>query len=119
MPLKSNIPALRAALAPAAARGVARAAGFVADLAQQLAPVDTGSLRDTIRVEPIQPALQMTVNAGGVQGGVRFVDYAAAVEYGTADSPAQPFLTPAARAVDVGKEVAAELRATIRRLRVR
>lgn len=106
---RNRIPATRQAIAAAAARGVHRAAGFVADLARQLAPVDTGALRASIRVTPDQPALRMTVQAGG---GV--VDYAAFVEYGTSRSPAQPFMTPAARAINVRREVAAELKRALR-----
>ena len=111
MTLRSNIPRLRAALPDAAARGVARAAFMVEDLAKQLSPVDTGALRASIRVAPAAPALRMAVLATQA--------YAAHVEYGTLHSPAQPFLTPAAKAVKVQREIAAELRAAVQRSRVR
>jgi|GEM_PF-1714364 phage protein, HK97 gp10 family len=61
----------------------------VSDLAQQLAPVDTGELRASIHVE-----------AGDVQGShkvVASVPYAVFVEFGTHTAAAQPFLTPAWR----------------------
>jgi len=105
MALRSRIPAIRAGLNAAAARGVARAGGYIVNLAQQLCPVDTGALRASIRLEPAQPALKMYVKAGGGQ-----VDYAGYVEFGTSRSLAQPYLTPAVRAIDVRREVAEELK---------
>lgn len=106
MPLRRNrFPQVRAQINAAAARGVSRAADFMVDLARQLVPVDTGALRQSIRREPRQPDLTVIVKAGG--GGVGYAKY---VEYGTSRSPAQPYMTPAARAIDVRKEVAAELR---------
>lgn len=68
-------------------RGARAYADAVADLAEQLAPVDTGALRESIHVEP-----------GDTQGSYRVVasaPYAVFQEYGTARMPAQPFLTPA------------------------
>lgn len=110
MPLKRNrIPQTRGTITAAAARGVHRAAGFVADLARQLAPVDTGALRASIRVTPDAPALRVEVQAGGASA-----PYAAYVEYGTSRSPAQPYLTPAARAINVRREVAAEIKKALR-----
>lgn len=110
MALKRNrIPATREAIRRAAAEGVAKAGGYIVDLARQLVPVDTGALKASIRLEPEQPALQMTVKAGGGT-----VTYAAHVEYGTSRSPAQPFLTPAARAINVRKEVAKAIREAIK-----
>lgn len=110
MPLKRNrIPATRAAIARGAALGVAKAGGYIVDLAKQLCPVDTGALKASIRLEPEQPALQMTVKAGGGA-----VTYAGFIEYGTSISPAQPFLTPAARNVSVRKEVTKAIREAIK-----
>lgn len=57
--------------------------------AQVLAPVDTGALRDSIRVE--LEALAARVLAGGTLD----VDYERFVEFGTSRAPAQPFLFPA------------------------
>lgn len=117
MPVRSKIPALRAQLRPATARGVARAAGYVADLARQLAPVDEGDLRDSIQVEPTGPDLKMAVTAGRGLPDPRAI----LNEYG-GDSifyPAQPYMTPAAEAIDVAREVKAELRALIKRSRAR
>lgn len=110
MPVKRNrIPATREAIRRAAAEGVARAGGYIVDLARQLVPVDTGALKASIRLEPEQPALQMTVKAGGATA-----PYAGYVERGTARSPAQPFLTPAVRAISVRKEVAKAIREAIK-----
>jgi HK97 gp10 family phage protein len=101
--------AIRAGLPGAIERGVVRAADHVADLARQLAPVDTGALRDSIRVEPGDTPTSRKVVAGG--GAVA---YAAHVEYGTADSPAQPFMTPAVEQIDVEIEIADEVRQLVR-----
>jgi HK97 gp10 family phage protein len=70
----------------------------IVDDAKALCPVDTGSLRRSIRYER-DPEGGVIIAAGG--GGVinprtrREVDYAAYVEFGTGRSPAQPFLQPA------------------------
>jgi HK97 gp10 family phage protein len=87
-------------------------AADIADLAAQLCPVDSGDLVSTIRVEP-GPAATVLVKAGGVSGGATgaFVDYARYVEYGTAASPAQPFMTPAAKNIDRLFRLRARIRA--------
>lgn len=65
MALRSNISKIRASLKPAVGRGVHRGASMVADLAKQLAPVDTGALRASIQVEPPQPGPErVAVTAG-------------------------------------------------------
>lgn len=68
-------------------RGAKAYAEAVRDLAEQLAPVDTGALRESIHVEPGDRQGSYQVVAG--------VPYAVHVEFGTAHAPAQPFLTPA------------------------
>lgn len=93
---------IRAGLPEAIERGIERGAGFIADLAQQLAPVDTGELRASIHVEAGAHALARRVVASA--------GHAAFVEFGTRDSEAQPYLTPARRQIDVGAEVAIEVR---------
>jgi HK97 gp10 family phage protein len=80
--------------------GAKLVAAWVRDDAKELCPVDTGSLRKSIRVE--------TTRSGGVEtvgvaaGGYiinpktgRRVDYASFVEYGTSRNRAQPYLRPA------------------------
>lgn len=101
--------AIRRGLPDAIGRGVERGAQHIADLAQQLAPVDTGALRDSIRVEPGDSPTSRKVIAGGGA-----VTYAAHVEYGTASSPAQPYMTPAAEQIDVEAEIADEVRRLVR-----
>ena len=122
MTLKSNIPRLRAGLSEATGRGVGRAAVFVRDLAAQLVPVDTTALKRTIRVEGPEAAggsITYTVLAGDPSASRpndgQPVNYARYVEYGTSASTAQPFLTPAARAIKPEIEVKAEVKALIRR----
>lgn len=61
----------------------------VAEEARHLAPVDTGLLAASIKVE--QETLDGNPGAVIVAG----VPYAAYVEVGTSDTPAQPFLRPA------------------------
>lgn len=111
MPLKSSIPAIRAGLRDATARGVRRAAGHVADLARQLAPIDTGALRRSIRVEDGTTDTQVAVTAGRGLADIRAI----AQEFGTVYQPAQPYMTPAARAIKPEIEVAAELQALYQR----
>lgn len=101
--------AIRRGLPDAIGRGTERGAQLIADLARQLVPVDTGALRDSIRVEPGDSPTSRKVIAGG--GGV---DYAAHVEYGTAHSPARPFMTPAVEQIDVEIEIADEVRRLVR-----
>ena len=69
--------------------------------AKALCPVDTGSLRRSIRAEEYPPQVSLYriyVIAGGKiinPKTRRKVDYASYVEYGTSRAPAQPFLRPA------------------------
>jgi HK97 gp10 family phage protein len=73
-------------------------AEHIVEDAKALCPVDTGSLKRSIRYER-DPDGSIIIAAGG--GGVinprtrREVDYAAYVEFGSSRSPAQPFLQPA------------------------
>jgi len=103
---------IRAGLDDAIAAGVERAADRIVDVAQELVPVASGDLRDSIRAEPGETPDHWRVIAGG---GDKGVDYAVFVEYGTSNPnyPAQPFMTPAYRLVDVAAEIEAELRKLI------
>jgi HK97 gp10 family phage protein len=125
MTLKSNIPALRKALPDALERGVGRAALFVQNVAEQLVPVDTTALRRTIRVEGPETqgdTVTYQVLAGDPSAtrpnDGQPVNYAPYVEYGTSSSPAQPFMTPAARAIKSELEVKAEVKKAIRGVRL-
>lgn len=72
------------------------------DRAKQLVPVDTGALRDSIRVErfarPAGNILYTGIAAGGYKKNRktgRLVDYAIYVEYGTRRMRPRPYLRPA------------------------
>lgn len=109
-----KLTAFRAGLPDAIDRGTARAAALVNDLAVQLAPEDEGDLKATGRVEPDAGQGDGTYRVvfGGASGPNKFVDYAPAVEYGRTDEPnypAQPYLTPAAREIDIKAEIKAEI----------
>lgn len=74
------------------------AAGFVMGLARQKVPIDTGKLRDTIRVVRLKgdPKLNVRVYAGNrKKRGEGGAFYAHMVEFGTVKMPAKPFLRPA------------------------
>jgi HK97 gp10 family phage protein len=75
--------------------------------AQARVPVDTGNLRDSLTTA--------SDPEGGTLVGTE-VDYAVFVEYGTSDTPAQPFLRPAldAEQADVTSAIATALNAAIR-----
>jgi len=70
----------------------------IRDDAKSLAPVDTGALRKSIRIEK-KGELQVSIVAGG--GGVinprtdREVDYAGFVEFGTSRMNPKPYMQPA------------------------
>lgn len=66
-----------------------RVAEQVAEKAKEMAPVDTGNLRASIRVE----------RDGNNHAVVTDVSYAPFLEFGTSRAPAQPFLGPAAESV--------------------
>jgi hypothetical protein len=89
--LKSNLTKL-AQLAPALAGKVLVQTGEdIADLASQLAPVDSGDLRDSYKSEPQSESVVFVGSD---------LDYAGFVEYGFIHHsgehiPAQPHLTPA------------------------
>jgi HK97 gp10 family phage protein len=96
---------IRAGLPEAIEAGVERGANLIADLARQLAPVDTGALRASITVEDGPHAQARRVVAG--------MPYAAFQEFGTSTSAARPYATPAKEAIDVAAEVAVEVRKLI------
>lgn len=68
---------------------IVEAAKDVLDISQQLVPVDSGDLRRSGRVEQVSPTKVRIVY------GNETVNYAKFVEYGSANGPAQPYLTPA------------------------
>ena len=84
--LSGRIDTLGRKLHVGAARAVERAAREVRDDARSFAPVETGRLRGSIRAEAEGETARVTTAC----------PYAAAVEFGTSDAAAQPFLQPAA-----------------------
>lgn len=73
--------------APKAAAAALKQTGEdIADIASQLAPVDTGKLRDSYKSEEVS---ETTVRIG------TDVEYAPHVEFGTYNSASQPHLIPA------------------------
>ena len=101
MPLNlRGLQTFRSGLPDAIDAGAKQAAAYVADLAAELAPEDTGALKASIHADPDAPA-----GVGRVVAGGDGIDYAGYVEYGTQHSPAQPYLTPALRAINVKTEI--------------
>jgi HK97 gp10 family phage protein len=84
--LQSNL--LRIALeAPKAAeKALRQTANDIVQVAKQLAPVDTGALQRSYRVEPADDSTMIV----GTE-----IEYAPHVEYGTSNSPSQPHFIPA------------------------
>ena len=91
-----------------AMNGLEKACEQIADRARSLCPVDTGTLRDTIRVRRLSgdPFLDVRVYAGSriagggsKKGAERGAFYAHMVEYGTVKMGKKPFLRPALDAV--------------------
>jgi len=75
-----------------------KAGEVVADRARQNVPVQTGTLKDSIRVTRLKgdPKLNIRVYAGNRKKGGAF--YAHMVEYGTVKMRARPYLRPALNA---------------------
>jgi len=82
-----------------------RVAERIADEMRSMVPVDSGALRDTIRVEVDDDEVMVAV-------GNEETDYAVYVEYGTRNRAATPFVMPAISRVAASLEetMAAEVR---------
>lgn len=79
-------------------------AEILADAIRAETPVRTGRLRASVKVRRKRNELDLEVTAGGEatsvelrKGSGEAYDYALALEYGTADMPAQPFFYNTAR----------------------
>lgn len=84
--VKSNrLPGLSNRVSTKANDVAKESADFTAALARQLAPVDSGDLKSSISVEKDGDGYVVAPHT----------PYDIFVEFGTSDSPAQPFLTPA------------------------
>ena len=95
--LKSNLTKI-AALSPMAASAALLQTGKdVLAVSQQLVPVDTTSLKKSGGVVPVgSHTVQVGYGGPGVYYSGREPEkYATFVEYGTVNSPAQPYLRPA------------------------
>lgn len=89
---KNKLPDLAAAALPFAREAVDRHAHEIESRAKVQAPVDTGYLRNSIHTK---------ITNGGLTGIVHAAaEYAAYVEFGTRHQRAQPYMTPAFRAVE-------------------
>lgn len=62
---------------------------------KRTAPVDTGDMVDTIRVEKPRPLVREVKCGGEYASSGEYVDYAVYVELGTSKMAAQPFMRPA------------------------
>lgn len=112
--ITTGLVAFLAGLEDAIDEGTAQAAALVGDLAQQLAPEDSGDLKASKRVVPgARPGVYEVRFGDGLPD-----ERALAQEYGTVYSAAQPYLTPAVEAIDVPAEVKAALAALAARSRV-
>lgn len=89
---KSNLKNIASQIERELSEALKETANDIGDLAQQFAPEDTGDLKASKRVKPNGTGWIISFGEG--------LGYAAFVEYGTSTSPAQPFLTPAAEAID-------------------
>ena len=85
------------------ATAIAVEAERLADAIKAAAPVDTGKLRDSVKVRRTKRDLTLEVTAGGdttihgTHGPGGEADYALFVEYGTRKKPAHPFFYSTAR----------------------
>lgn len=84
--VSNALPALIANLGARVESVVAKAATDIEAMAKSLAPVDTGTLRNSIQANKTGPGAWL-VTVG--------VDYGLYVEWGTARMAAQPYLGPA------------------------
>jgi len=75
-------------------------ANDIVELASQLAPEDTGDLKRSGKAELTGNRTVLITFGDGLPD-----ERAIAQEYGTSVMPAQPYLTPALRAVDIMKHV--------------
>lgn len=73
-----------------------RLAGEIAEDAKRLAPVRTGRLRDSIHVAEVSDTHAIVqADPRNPDADAEDAPYAGFVEYGTSDTPRQPFLAPA------------------------
>lgn len=107
--VRRRIRELSAGMRTGGQTAAAETAEAIRQRAKNLAPVDTGKLRDSIRTDKVGPD-QYEVGPGDE------VEYAMYVEYGTSRTPAQPYMRPAVEAErrQFTRRVARSVRAEIR-----
>lgn len=88
--------------------GLLNAGADIQDLASQLAPKDSGDLANSGETQLVAPRL-VEVSFGNNLPDARAVIQ----EFGSVFMPAQPYLGPALRAIDVGLEVSKALKKRI------
>lgn len=99
--LRAKLNAYAEGVDPATVKNLDAVAELIRDHARTIVPVDTGSLRKSIRREKIVvqgKVKRISIRAGGYVTNPRSnrkVDYASYVEFGTSRMRAQPFLRPA------------------------
>lgn len=84
--LVSNLTKIAGQAGAAAQRALLQTGADIASVATQLAPIDTGALKQSIGAVPVS-SNEVHVGSG--------LDYSIYQEYGTSRMAAQPFLTPA------------------------
>lgn len=89
MPLKIRLKEVTEEIKREASEALLQTGKDVFAISQGLVPVDTGALKQSGGVVPVSSERVVVGYGSGA------VDYAKSVEYGTANSAAQPFLTPA------------------------
>lgn len=102
--LVNNMAILQRAIPESIDEGLAQAGKYIVDLASQLAPEDTGELKGSGESEVSNHVLYVSFGNGLPD------DRALAQEYGTVYMPAQPYLHPALKEIDITAEVATSLR---------
>lgn len=99
--LRAKLLAYTTGVDPATTENLKRVSRLIRDYAKVLVPVDTGALRQSIRLETIVvkgKTKRIAVRAGGFvtnrKSGEK-VNYASFVEFGTSVNRPQPFMRPA------------------------
>ena len=103
---KTNLSVIRAKLGNTNfTEGLKKAGEDIVDLASQLAPKESGRLSNSGEVNVIGDGVVEVSFGNGIPD-----DRAIAQEYGTVFMPAQPFLTPAVKNIDILAHVKDELK---------
>ena len=101
----TNLAILQNAIQGGMQEGLEQAGKFIVDLASQLAPEDTGELKASGEANwNGKDGVEISFGNGLPD------DRAIAQEYGTMYMPAQPYLGPAIKAIDIVEEVAKAVR---------